>query len=89
MILVTIQYLGVITLSLEPAPLGAKHVLNSAPSHAQVPRDSAPESPQPGLPSRVGRDKCTRDAAEKSWPEVRPFDAPLAGLVRLPAKKFR
>ena len=31
----------------------------------------------------------TRDAAEKSWPEVRLFDAPLAGRARLPAKSFR
>ena len=76
-------------LSLEPAPLGAKHVLNSAPSRVHLSLVGALESPQPGLPSRVGRDKCTRDAAEKSCPEVRPFDAPLAGRARLPAKKFR
>ena len=90
MILVTsIQYLGVITLSLEPAPLGAKHVRCSAPSRVRVPRVGVLESPQSGLHSRVGGGSRTRDAAEKSWPEVRPFDAPLAGRARLPAKSFR
>ena len=71
------------------AAVGALDVASSAPSRVRVPRVGALESPQPGLPSRVGRDKCTRDAAEKSWPEVRPFDAPLAGRARLPAKSFR
>ena len=61
---VWIQYLGVITLSLEPAPLGAKHVRCSAPSRVRVPRVGALESPQPGLPSDVGRGTRTRDGAE-------------------------
>ena len=68
--------------------MGALDVAISAPSRVRVPRVGALESPQPGLHSDVGRGTRTRDAAEKSWPEVRPFDAPLAGLVRLPAKNF-
>ena len=68
---------------------GALDVASSAPSRVRVPRVGALESPQPGLHSDVGRGKRTRDAAEKSWPEVRLFDAPLAGRARLPAKSFR
>ena len=70
------------------AAVGALDVASSAPSRVHLSRVGALESPQPGLPSRVGCDKCTRDAAEKSRPEVRPFDAPLAGHARLPAKSF-
>ena len=73
---------------LRAAAVGALHPASSAPSRVHLSRAGALESPQPGLPSRVGRDKCTRDAAEKSWPEVRLFDAPLAGRARLPAKSF-
>ena len=71
------------------AAVGDLHPASSAPSRVRVPRVGALESPQPGLPSDVGRGSRARDAAEKSWPEVRPFDAPLAGRARLPAKSFR
>ena len=71
------------------AAVGALDVASSAPSRVRVPRVGALESPQSGLHSRVGRGSRTRDAAEKSWPEVRLFDAPLAGRARLPAKNFR
>ena len=70
------------------AAVGALHPASSAPSRVRVPRVGALESPQSGLHSRVGRGSRTRDAAEKSWPEVRLFDAPLAGRARLPAKSF-
>ena len=69
------------------AAVGALDVASLAP-RVRLPRDSALESPQPGLHSDVGRGSRTRDATEKSWPEVRPFDAPLAGRARLPAKSF-
>ena len=71
------------------AAVGALHPASSAPSRVRVPRVGVLESPQSGLHSRVGRGSRTRDAAEKSWPEVRLFDAPLAGRARLPAKSFR
>ena len=75
-------------LRLEPAPLRAKHAQCSAPSHARLPRAGALKSPQRGLHSGGRGGSRARDAAEKSWPEVRPFDAPLAGRARLPAKNF-
>ena len=74
---------------LRAAAVGDLHPSSSAPSRVHLSRVGALESPQPGLHSDVGRGTRTRDAAEKSWPEVRPFDAPLAGRARLPAKNFR
>ena len=70
------------------AAVGALHPASSAPSRVRVPRVGALESPQPGLHSDVGRGTRTRDAAEKSWPEVRLFDAPLAGRAGCPRKVF-
>ena len=57
---------------LRAAAVGDLHPASSAPSRVHLSRVGALESPQPGLPSDVGRDKCTRDAAANEASEAEP-----------------